>query len=231
MRALVIIRLALLFAAALAVGACARADPATPSAETDPAVARAVMAPLLTDPDLVSLDRRFAVMSDPGPLEASLPPDDFAPATIAAARAQAARLVGGGAAVPLAQDGTCPGCAGILLADRARMLGPDCGVELDHSLGWALRLPADLPVYPKAHLREAVGREGGACRMRGASFTAPVPAAQVLAFYRAMATQGGYALRGAGSNALVGRRGSSRMAVIVRGRPGGLAHFDLILAD
>ena len=225
-----LIRLALLSVAALALAACTRPDPAAPQAETDPAVAHAVIAPLLTDPDLVSLDKRFAVMSDPGPLEASLPPDDFAVQTIAAGRAEAATLMRGGTGVVVAEGGACKECAGVLLAERARVLGPACAANLDESLDWALRLPGDLPVYPKAHLREAVGGEGGACPLRGASFTAPVPAEQVLAFYRAITAKAGFALRSAGENGLIGTRGSSRVAVLVRPQTGGLSHFDLLVA-
>ena len=225
-----LVRLALLPAAALAVTACTRPDPVALPAETDPAVVRAVIAPLLTDPDLVSLDKRFAVMSNPGPLEASLPPDDFAPQTAAAARAEAAAMTRGKANSPMAEGGACAGCDGILLADRARVLGRACAADLDESLGWALRLPDDLRVYPKAHLREAVGRDGSPCALRGASFTAPVPAGQVLAFYRAIAGEAGYTWRSAGKSGLVGTRGLSRLAVIVRAQSGGLSHFDLLVA-
>lgn len=224
-----LIRPALLSVAALALAACTRPDPAAPQAETDPAVAHAVIAPLLTDPDLVSLDKRFAVMSDPGPLEASLPPDDFAAQTIAAARTEAATLMRGGTDVVVAEGGACKGCAGVLLAERARVLGPACAANLDQGLDWALRLPGDLPVFPKAHLREAVGGEGP-CPLRGASFTAPVPAEQVLAFYRAITAKAGFALRSAGKNGLIGIRGSSRVAVLVRPQTGGLSHFDLLVA-
>ena len=64
-----IVRFAPLAALVLAASGCARPDPVAPQVETDPAVAQAVIAPILTDPDLVSLDNRFAVMSDPGPLD------------------------------------------------------------------------------------------------------------------------------------------------------------------
>ena len=223
-------RLALLVAVVLSATACARADPPAPLTETDPAVAQAVLAPILTDPDLVSLDNRFAAMSDPGPLDASLPPDDFAGETIAAARAEAKTLTGGSALVAVAQDGDCAGCTGGLLAERAQVLGPACAANLQEDLDRALRLPDDLPIYPKAHLREAVGSDGGACPLSGASFTAPVPAGQVLAFYRAMAAKAGFSLRQAGKDGLVGTRGSTRMAVLVRPLPGGLSHFDLLVA-
>src|SRR5688500_17248064 len=69
-------------------------------AEVDPAVARALMAPLLSDPDLMSLDSSS--------LDGSLPPDDFAPTTIEAAREEARRLVAGGNPAPLATGGVCP---------------------------------------------------------------------------------------------------------------------------
>lgn len=223
-------RFVLLAALALMLNACARPDPNASQTEGDPAVARAVMAPLLTDPDLVSLDKRFAVMSDPGPLEASLPPDDFAPATIAAARAEAATLVRGVGTFAAAKGGPCPACSAPLLADRAEVLGTACTADLDEDLAWSLRLPADLPIYPKAHLREALGRESGACPLRGASFTAPVPAAQVQAFYRAIAGKAGYALRGAGADGFTGTRGKSRIAVLVRAQPGGLSHVDLLVS-
>ena len=216
--------------AALALSGCARPDPVTPQAEADPAVAQAVIAPILTDPDLVSLDKRFAVMADPGPLDASLPPDDFAPAMIAAARAEAAGLIAGGAQDTVTARGACAGCDGALLADRARVLGLACSANLEEDLEWALRLPDDLQVYPKAHLREAVGSAGGRCQARGASFTAPVPAGEVLAFYRAIAAKAGYGLRQAGTSGLIGTRGSSRLAVLVRPQPGGLAQFDLLVA-
>ena len=222
-------RFALLVAVVLSATGCTRADPPAPLAETDPAVAQAVIAPLLTDPDLVSLDNRFAVMSDPGPLDASLPPDDFAVETIASARAEAAVLMAGANAPAVAAGSVCAGCDGALLAERARVLGADCAAAFDEDLEWALRLPDDLPIYPKAHLREAVGHEGGRCPLRGASFTAPVPAEQILVFYRTMATKAGFSLRQAGKDGLVGTRGSSRMAILVRPLAGSLSHFDLLV--
>jgi hypothetical protein len=218
-------------AAALVLAGCARPGPAPPPTEIDPAAAQALFAPILTDPDLVSLDPRFAVLSVPAPLEGSLPPDDFAPSTMAAARAEAAAMTRGSAGSEIAGGGRCDGCGEVLLADRARVLGRSCAAGLEDDFEWALRLPGDLPVYPRSHLREAVGREGVACNVRGASFTAPAPASEVLAFYRAVAAKAGYRLRGAGGQGFTGLRGASRIAVLVRQQPGGLAHFDLIVSS
>ena len=223
-----VFRAALSIAFVLAATACRRPDPPATQIETDPAVVQAVIAPILTDPDLVSLDNRFAVMSDPGRLDASLPPDDFPVETIAAALAEAAGLIAGVQSRAVTEGGDCAGCSGALLAERARVLGPACATNLAEDLEWALRLPHDLPIYPKAHLREALGREGGVCALQGASFTAPVPAGQVLAFYRAIAVKAGFSLRQAGTDGLIGTRGSSRMAVLVRPLRGGLSQFDLI---
>ena len=216
--------------AALALSGCARPDPVAAHGEADPAVAQAVIAPILTDPDLVSLAKRFAVMADPGTLDASLPPDDFAPQTIALARAEAAALTAGATAAAVAQGEGCEGCNALLLAERARVLVPACSSNLEEDLEWALHLPGDLPIYPKAHLREAVGSAGGPCRLRGASFIAPVPSGEVLAFYRAIAAKAGYGLRQAGQYGLVGTRGSSRLAVLAQPQPDGFAQFDLLIA-
>ena len=229
-------RRVLLFATALALASqamagCARRDqPPPPPTEIDPAVAQAIIAPILTDPDLVSLDRRFAVMADPGALDATLPPDDFAPGIIAAARIEAAALVAGSTRIAVGAGAGCAQCDGALLAERAAVLGAACSAGLEEDLAWALRLPEDLPIYPKAHLREAVGRVDGPCPLRGASFTAPVPASQVLAFYRAIAAKAGFSLRRAGTGGLVGTHGTTRIAVLVRPQPGGLAHFDVLVA-
>jgi len=207
----------------LALAACARATPPAPrQTEADPAVARAVMAPLLADPELVALDR--------DPLAAALPPDDFASATVTAARAEARKLLAGAELRALAEGGACRGCDALLVEARAALLGPGCRARLAPGLEWSLRLPADLPIYPKSHLRDAAGSDEPSCPTRAASFTAPVPAAEVAAFYRALAARAGYDLRSAGAHAVVGRRGQQRMAVIVRPGEGGFARFDLIVA-
>lgn len=207
-------------AAALLLAGCAQAQAERDACqdEIDPAVARALMAPLLTDPELVS--------PDSAPLDGSLPPDDFAPSTVTGAREEGRRLSAGAKLASLGSGGACPGCDALFLDERARLLGAAC--RLAPALEWSLRLPADLPIYPKSHLREGAGSDDPACRARAASFTAPVPADEVLAFYRALAAKAGYRLSPAGPQAFVGRRGAQRMAVVVRSGEGGFAQFDLM---
>lgn len=72
-------RVVLIAPFALVVAACgdghasrdgSRAEP------VDPATVLALEAPLLSDPDLTSQSRQFQVMSDPGPVDPSLPPEE-----------------------------------------------------------------------------------------------------------------------------------------------------------
>ena len=67
---------------ALALAGCgARAPEAAKlEASPDPATVFALEAPLLSDPDLTSQSRQFQVLSDPGPVDRALPPDDPEPA-------------------------------------------------------------------------------------------------------------------------------------------------------
>ena len=220
------VRLVPLFAW-LALAACARAAPETPRrTELDPAVARAIMAPLLADPELAGLEAG----PDPVQLDAAIPPDDFAPETVAAARDEARKLVTGTRPQPPLRGGACRGCDALFVDERAAVLDAGCRARLTPSLAWSLRLPADWPVYPRSHLREAAGSDAPGCLARAASFIAPVAGDEVLAFYRAVAARAGFALEPLGPRAFVGRRGAQRIAVIVRPAEGGFAQFDLMTA-
>lgn len=219
----------LLLAAALA--GCGAERAATPTDGTvDPATRLALEAPLLVDPALDTQARRFAVMADPAPIDGSLPLDTFAPATAVAARAEARRMSGPPDAAALAAV-PCPACAAPTLAMR---VGALCTATLVPELAIGVRMPAALPVYPSAHLREA-GAAQGACPLRAASFTAPARAAEALAFYRALAARSGYTLRVARSgtmSALLGQRDpdGARLAVIARPLTARRSEIDLIVS-
>ena len=215
----------------LAATGCAREAPHERSTVTDPAIAAAIEAPLMTDPDLVSLSRRFAVVSDPGPIDGSLPPDDFAPATVERARAEAVKLVGGAKAAPLGNAPPCRACTALTLAERIIALNKSCSGVVQASIEWSLRLPDDLPIYPAAHLRDAAGSDAPHCAMRSASFSSPVPAGEVLSFYRAVGTKAGFTLSAAGDNALFGRKEGRRFAALVRPQADGPDHFDLVVLE
>lgn len=220
--------LALLVAALAGCGA----EPATSDreSEVDPATRLALEAPLLVDPGLDAQSRRFAVISDPAPLDGSLPPEDFAPATVAAARSEGLKLSGPPDKSALA-EAPCPACTAPTLAQRSAAI---CNAKFATDLLQATEFPAELPIYPRAHLREA-GAGEGACSVQAASFTAPANASEALGFYRAMAGKAGFAIHSARSptmSALIGKRESdgAKVAVIARARPGGLSEVDLIVS-
>lgn len=226
-----VVRLLALSSLAAALAGCGADRAATTGeAAVDPSTKLALEVPLLVDPGLDSQSRRFAVISDPAPLDGSLPIDDFAPATAAAARAEALAL-SGPADTSALKEAPCPACTAPTLALRAAAV---CEATLVADLGQAAKLSDDLPIYPRAHLREA-GAGQGTCSVRAASFTAPATSVEALGFYRALAAGSGFALHSARSetmSALMGERQTdgARFAVIARPLPGRLSEIDLIVS-
>ena len=227
-------RLPIGFLLATALTGCgAEANRTTVGGPVDPAMRLALEAPLLVDPALETQSRRFAIMSDPAPLDGSLPLDDFALATVAAARAEARRLSGPTESGVLGEV-PCAACTAPTLALRSAALASDCVDKLVADLGQGAQMPASLPIYPRAHLREA-GAAGGACQIKAASFTAPVSGDEALRFYRSLAVKSGFdlhAARGPEMSALLGKRASdgARFAVIAQLSPGKTSQIDLIVA-
>ncbi len=219
-------------------GCGADRGPAPGDGAVDPATRLALEAPLLVDPALETLSRRFAVMSDPAPLDGSLPLDTFAPGTADAARSEAKRLSGlSNAAAPGVgelDEVSCAACSAPTLTLRVAAAGKKCGGPLVAALELGARMPAALPIYPGAHLREA-GSSQGACPVRVASFTAPAHPTEALDFYRALATKLGFSLNIARSDrisALLGTRAAdgARFAVIARPLAGRISEIDLIVS-
>ena len=204
----------------------------------DPATRLALEAPLLVDPALETQSRRFAVMSDPAPLDGSLPLDTFAPGTADAARSEAKRFSGSSDSAVLGVGEldvvACAACSAPTLALRAAALGKECGGPLVAALEQSATMPAALPIYPRAHLREA-GSSGGACPVRAANFTAPANSAEALGFYRSLATRSGFSLNAVQSDrmsALLGERAAdgARFAVIARPLAGRISEIDLVVS-
>ena len=229
--AMSMVRIPTLLLLALVLGACGAEREATRGgAAVDPATRLALEAPLLVDPALDTQARRFAVISDPAPVDGSLPLDTFGPATAASARAEARRMAGPPDSTALAEV-PCPACSAPTLALRGTAL---CDAIMAADLAQAARMPAALPIYPRAHLREA-GSAQGACSIRAASFTAPANAAEALGFYRSLAAKSGFILRIARSgtmSALLGKRAAdgAQFAVIARPLPGMRSEIDLIVS-
>lgn len=184
-----------LLTALLLVG-CGDEPPAQSEAPRDPAVVQALDDPLMTDPDLSSRNEGAAAITvrTDGPLP-------ILPVTaedIAAARADAARMVGGEdklAPVPPAVGQVPPLAPNASPSDHLAVLAGKtaCKAKLSDSAIWAARLPAALPVYPRGATLAATGGDGRGCRVAAVRFSTPVPPAEVLAFYWQRAVAAGMA--------------------------------------
>lgn len=194
---------------AISVAGCGRDEPAPAPEPRDPQVERALNDPLMTDPDLSAVNEGAAALTvEVGQGRPVLPPR---PEDIAAARAEATAIIGGGrtlATVPPA-NGTA-----VRLADRtleahlgALPGGARCKAGLTRSTIWAARLPAALSVYPRGATASAAGFDSPRCAVRIVKFTTPVPMSEVLAFYWARAKSAGFSpkrLRDTGAEVFVG---------------------------
>ena len=188
-------RLVVLVPCLLALAGCDDAPPAPQVAPRDPQVAQALDDPLMTDPDLSSRNEAAAALTVES--DASLPELPATPEAIAAARSDAARMVGGSdRLVPLGEPAAqgAPLATGADPADQLAALpgGRNCADALSRSAIWAARMPDAMPIYPRGATLEAAGSDAKGCTARVVTFSTPVPTAEVLAFYAARA-------RGAGS--------------------------------
>ena len=184
----------------LAIGGCSDEPAPVPEEQRDPAIVRALNDPLMTDPDLSSRNEGAAaitVVTDTGlPVLAPTPED------AAAARAEAAKLVGGADKLtPLPAAATTmrplPGSGGPAEQLSTLLTGGECRSGLRESAIWAASMPAALPIYPRGALERGAGRDETGCHVRALAFTVPVTVEDVMAFYsRRAATAGMTAVHG-----------------------------------
>ncbi len=165
---------------------CGETQRQEPLPDRDPQVAQALDSPLMTDPDLSSLNEAAAALTVES--DASLPVLPASPEAAAAARSEAALIVGGadklvpigepeGTDPPLARDAKPEDQLAALMDDHG------CTDEPSRSAIWAARMPAVMPIYPRGATVKAAGSDERGCRVRLVAFTTPVSAADILAFY------------------------------------------------
>jgi hypothetical protein len=158
-----VLRSALVAISALTLGACgSSADDGSESERGEKAgLALAVAAPMMADPDLASRNLAHAAIAGGGPPVIAPPPVARGPEEIAAAKSEADKLAGGSVGFPPESDGA-PDPAlqdGVTAAQRAAAIrgpGSNCGAKADYALGWSLKLPAALPIYPRGHLLDCL---------------------------------------------------------------------------
>lgn len=220
---------------ALAAAGCGDGRNDARRAPTDPAVSAALADPIMVDPDLASQNRGNAALSGGGPADGSLPPEISTPEAIAAAKADAARLVGGPmqAAPAAARTGASPKPA-LTAADMAENVpgvGASCPDKVDYTMAWAARMPAPFPVYPRGHVNEAAGTDKNGCHLRVVNFVTPVTPADVMNFYYTRARRAGFSAehkRDGSDDVLVGSKGGTAYVVYARLLPNGLTEVDLV---
>lgn len=202
----------------------------------DPAIMGALSEPLLSDPDLVGASRNATMLSGGGLAEGGVPlfgPDDK---EAARARDEAARLLGGSIApAPRAEAGADTSAvaqaATAAAVAAALPFAAKCSASLDYSFAWAARLPAAVPVYPRAHAQEAAGSDAAGCKLRVVNFRTPVAVNDVIDFYHASAARAGLVpqVSKAGKDKVVsGAKGSLSFAVHARKLADGMTEVDLV---
>ncbi len=139
------------------------------AADIDPAVTSAIEDEILVDPALVQQSNPNGVRQPERPLQAQYPVDK--PSRAGAPMNQASGAAAGGPDSPVAGG---------------------CGVPFQYGAEWAERLPPEFPAYPGGRVTEAAGSDRGACRVRVVTFATEHAYAQVLDWYRGIATRAGF---------------------------------------
>ncbi|MBC2665818.1 hypothetical protein H7F51_09805 [Novosphingobium flavum] len=194
---------------------------------SDPIVSAALDEQLMADPDLARINPRHAVVTPGGPPAVPIPPEDSSPEAIAAARAEAVRLVGAAPLHAPQPEPGAPSAAGMtaeLTANSALAEngpGRGCARSLDYAFIWAARMPAVLPIYPRGHVQDAAGSDAAPCRLRVVTFRTPVPLGEVVDFYWTRGRRAGLSPRHrlAGEDHVVaGQKGAAAFVAYVRSR-------------
>lgn len=222
--------------AVLTLSACGN-QPVRAERDAEPALERALAAPLMVDLELVSRDNASAAIAGGGPGAVDIPTYERGSEAIAAARAEAEKLAGGKLAAATAP---ADGSNAVLrdaatAAQRASAVkgpGNNCGATTTYAMDWSLRLPAALAIYPRGHLLEAAGSDANGCRLRIVRFVTPVEPADIIAFYESRARAARLEARHVaadGLHVLSGGNGKIAFAIQARQRGDGMTETDLVV--
>ncbi len=192
---------------------------------TDPAIATALHDQIMVDPTLARQSNANAVKPPPRPDSGAVPADPPLTDPVATAGLRHAP----------APAGACADCKtpALTLGALAARQHPACAA-VSYSFGWANRLPAALPLYPGAQVREAAGTDAGGCALRFVSFASGAAPAKLIDWYFTRATIAGYSAeqRADGPTRLLGgTRGVAAYVLYVSPRDGGGTDVDLIAND
>ncbi len=206
--------------------------------EEDPATTDALGDQIMYDPDLAGQNRADSAAFVPSG-NGSVPTVDGDAQAIAAARADALRIVGGPgkmqkAPQPREVTRALPADAALTAAARAAAApggNGDCAARVEYTMQWAARLPAAFPVYPRGAVQEAAGSDASGCSLRVVNFITPVPLGEVMDFYYSRARSAGFSAQRvlqAGDDTLGGVKGAASYVIYARRLPAGNTEVDLI---
>ena len=211
---------------------------ASGTGDEDPALTSALGDQIMVDPDLAGQNRGNAAISGGGPASGAIPPQLKTPEAIAAAKADAAKLVGGplqtAPAVSKESEATPANATAADLALSIPGSGSQCADKVDYTAAWATKLPAALPVYPRGHVQEAAGTDKDGCHLRVVNFVTPVGVQDVLDFYYTRARAAGYDAghttegKDGAMHLLGGSKGASAYVVYVQAKADGLTEVDIV---
>lgn len=142
----------------------------------DPALSQALEDQIMVDPTLSQQSNEHSIRPPNAPLQAPIPPDALADA----ANANPGETLGARAAE---QAG----------AAKDRFVG--CELDVAYSVQFSNRLPADLPLYPKAQVQEAAGSDTPGCQLRAVTFTAAAAPKTLADYYMILGKRGGFDAR------------------------------------
>ena len=186
----------------------------------DPALRAALRDQIMVDPTLIGRANADAIRPPTEPYAAEIPPDGIADT---GKPPEDDRVT----PAPPAKS-PCPQC---VAARRALTLGAlaeaqgkpfgECAAAVGYSAQWANRLPAAIPLYPRATVIEAAGADGAGCALRIVSFRSTASPQRLLDWYYTK-------LRAAGFGAQHQADGAEH--VLAATKPGGGAVMLLVRA-
>jgi hypothetical protein len=207
---------------------------------SDPEMNTALNDRILVDPDLTDSANVNTIKAADKPLSGAVPADSGYDGDASIEALEGAKLMRAPKpTVVSAED--CTDCGskravtlGGLAADQGVTRGKGtCDAKLQYGAGWATRMPAEFPVYPRGRVKEAGGVDGGICDIRVASFTTSASMQNVVDYYYTRARKSGYNAEyqiRAGEHALGGTRDNDGGAYFItfNPAPGGGTSVDIV---
>lgn len=166
---------------------------------SDPAMTAALHDQIMVDPALTQHANADSVRPPAQPYSGGVPPVTAAPTSGTAAGTLGASTSETIKSAP-APTKSCPGCTaaresltlGALAARQSDRRTSACAGAMRYSASWANRLPADVPLYPDAHVTEAAGANTDACALRAVSFSTNARLQTVVDWYYTRVTNTGF---------------------------------------